>query len=449
MEQKEDAKFNNFFFRPGEIVWFDKGGQTWGIGLVLKRDLGQGQDPVRQYRVQPISHPYARHHALITTHQGMRPFFSWSAPPYTNPGLKPSLNNNFHVYTFDSVNWEDVLRGKFSAPNEKGDADVDGSIMGVKAVETTYTLFDRIPSTQPSLPNAAEYNGIFIGCEKIWVGEPIRIRNSPGATDIMVIQSIVERPSSKDPHRGVVSLIGDTYSYRVAQLEPDSVPAGDLHLPLRVREDTRLRNNITMKSPDARRRFSSYWRLLTKNAQISLSDIKGRWYETMTMYPHLNKPGFEAAVARHDIPDVSLMLNGTGDCNKELLDVAGVADASRTYVSPFLKAQRREDAVRNMVPNGVRISRGLDESREEVTQKQTLPPEPVLKESQYPPPLTLQGPDQAKEEQERQQQYPYVSAPPLAEGSFDQYMTFDSGEAPSAFEQQFEQTYYGADSMQE
>lgn len=421
MEQKEDAKFNNFFFRPGEIVWFDKGESTWGIGVIVKREQGQPQDPQKHYRVFPISHPYAQHQSRNTVHSMMRPFFSWSPPPYTNSGLKPSPSNGYHIYTFDSVNWEDVIKGKFGMPGDKGVADVDGSIMGVKAVEMTYTPFDRIPSTQP-VPNVVEYNGIYIGCEKIWVGEPIRIRNSGTPTDIMVLQSIVERPSPKDSSRTIIILIGDTYSYRVAHLESEHVPASDLHLPLRVREDTRIRNNYTMKHPDVRRRFISYWRLLTKNSQISLADVKGRWYETISMFPHLNRTGFEQAAARGEINDVSLMLNGTGDCNKELLDAAGSTSA-RTHMPPTLKAPRREDAFRNMIPSSARISRGLDEQRDG-------PPEPVLQTGQAA----------------LEQLYPPT---PVADGSFDQFMTFDNGEAPSAFDQQFEQTYYGGDGMQE
>lgn len=451
MEQKEDGKFNNFFFRPGEIVWFDKGGQTWGIGVVIKREYGQGYEAQKQYRVHPISHPHARNQAIVTTHQGMRPFYSWSPPPYTNVGLRPSQGNGFHVYTFDTVKWEDVIHGKFSSSTEKGDADVDGSIMGVKAVETTYTPFDRIPTTQPALSNSTEYNGIYIGCEKIWVGEPIRIRNSGATTDIMILQSIIERPSPKDPSRGVITLIGDTYSYRVVQLEPDGVPTSDLHLPLRIREDTRIRNAITSKGPDARRRCTSYWRLLTKNTNLQLADVKGRWYETTSMFPHLSKSAFDTAAARGEVPDVGLMLNGTGDCNKELLDHAGVP-STRTHVPPFLKASRRETALRDMVPASVRISRGLDESREEAVA------EPVLAEAQsrvqsqsrYPPPpssmmMRGQGPAQDREESQSQSQYPYVAVPSLEEsGGFDSYMTYD-GDAPppSAFEQQFEQTYYG------
>jgi len=446
MEQKEDAKFNNFFFRPGEIVWFDKGEETWGIGVILRREHGPAQDTSKQYRVHPISHPFARHHALVTTHKGMRPFFSWSPPPYTNNGLKPSQSNGYHVYTFDTVNWEDVMRGKYGTQVDKGDADVDGSIMGVKAVETTYTLFDRIPGTLSSLPGAIGYNGIYIGCEKIWVGEPLRIRNSTSPTDIMVIQSIIERPSAKDPSHGLVTIIGDTYSYRIAQVEPQFVPGDDLHLPLRVREDTRLRNNITVSNPDVRRRITCYWRLIAKNAQIGLSDVKGRWYETTSMFPHLNKAGYDAAVARHEMPDVGSVLNGTGDCNKELLDVAGVASQARTHVPPFLKAVRREDAVRNMLPSSARISRGLDESREEA-----LP----VRESKIPvastavktePAFTAHAQSNVKEEPTPQQ--PQV--PPLTDGAFEQYMTFDGGEAPSAFEQQFDQTFYdgGADTMQ-
>ena len=432
-EHKLDAQYNKFFYRLGEVVWFSRGA-AWGLGVITTRDTPQNYSLHHQYSIQPLSHPFGHPSTITCLQDHLRPWLAWSPPPCTCSDLNPNPINHNRVYTYDTVDWQGVLNGRFG----QGDAEVDGSIMAAKAVETTFTLFDPINIKVPSVSGiTTQYNGIYLGGEKIWVGEPLRLRSTTVATDIAILHFIIERPNSSDPAHPAVILIGDTSTYRIAQLEPDAVLKDDSHLPLRIREDLRFRNSITMQHVNPARNFTSFWRLQIKAARLELSDIRGRWYESSLLLPLLDEAGYTSARSQGEIGDAGLWMNGQGDCNRPVAGTEDAGKVTRLFRPADTKMMRREDAFGRSVPASFQIGKGLDQVPKEVASgsrdveldDQKYLPHPSAPETQD----SIH--DHPTQHQQQQHSYPtgasglpYVLAPPVQEGGLDQYMKFDDEE---------------------
>ncbi|KAB8342823.1 hypothetical protein FH972_022421 [Carpinus fangiana] len=315
MEQKLDAQYNNFIFRNGEIVWFQRYEGPWALGVVVRREAASSSKK-QQYIIQPLSNPLQQQKQEICSHERMRPWLAWSPPPCTNPGLNPSPANGNKEYTFSTTPWQAVAQGGFAGPKGEGDAVIDGSVLAAKQVETMVTPFQPLAKIENQPPGDLYYNGVFIGGEKLWVGDALRLRNGSTMHDILVLHDILERQNPQDALRPTLLLIGDTYTPRTVQLEPQAVPENDLHLPLRVREDLTARNKVTLNGPTPQRRHSTFWRLQVKGARNKISDIRGRVYETSVLAPLLDAAGFQNACSKGEWNDVGGYMNGQGDCNR-------------------------------------------------------------------------------------------------------------------------------------
>jgi hypothetical protein len=293
-EQKLDSESSGvYLYRPGELVWFNKG-PNWGLGVISKRQV-QNNKP--RYLIQPLSHPVQHPPYQIKDQEdSIRPWLAWSVPEPTNPGLRN--------LTFDQVPWEQVIRGDFG----RYDAEVDGSILAAKAIDASYSLFDRIENALVS-PGEVSYNGIFLGAEKIWAGEPVRLRRGDDIV-VLIIQKLIERTTP--PATSIVTFLGDIYQF-VEMPSPYKsrsewpTPA----LPPRMVADLRFRNEIA----DAAKIFIWYeWRLLEPAAKVGLSDVKGRWYETRTLLPILRGvQQFQQDISHGTTTDAGLWMNGRGD----------------------------------------------------------------------------------------------------------------------------------------
>lgn len=350
-EQKLDAQPNKYIYRNGEVVWFARS-TAWGLGVVVKRESNQ-----IQYRIQPLSHPFSHPQLVSSPQSQLRPWLAWSPPPCTCEQLNPNPKNNNRGYSYEAVDWASLIQGRYGP----GDPEVDGSILAAKSVENTFTPFDPIVS----LSTETHYNGIYVGGEKIWIGDALRLRNGTFPTDIMVIHDIIEYPDKLDAGRPRIVFVGDTYCYRIVQLEPQAVPADDLHLPSRVREDLQFRNKITVANPEPGRRFTSFWRLNVKSSRLDISGIKGRWYESSALLPILDQ-NYATSRANGDVQDAGLFMNGQGDCNKPPPNTQGTQhtkDGSARSRPADTKMAKRESAFGKSVPSTFRISRGLDEPK--------------------------------------------------------------------------------------
>lgn len=301
-DQAVDAQCNKFLYRPGEVVWFNRG-TAWGLAVITVRQLFKDQrhQDRPQYTVQPLSHPFAHPRTMTMSQEEMlRPWLAWSAPDPTHETL---INKGL---TYDSVDWKAVLQRRYGP----GDAEVDGSIFAAKAIDGYYTPFERLTSARTTVSDT-QYNGVYCGGEKIWLGEAIRLRTGSGK-DIMILHHLVERSSqtAKGAMSSDMFIVGDIYSFQTVTYNPQQPIPANTFLPVRLQEDLNYRNRITI----ANRSQISYWKLVQSQARLGLGETKGRWYESRILLPILKgQADFALSLSKGEIADVGSMLNGRGD----------------------------------------------------------------------------------------------------------------------------------------
>lgn len=316
-EQEHDSKPKPIFlYRPGELVWFNKNVSTWGLAVISRRHL---QDSNPHYLIQPLSHPLQHPEPAIKEQRQLRPWLAWSVPALGNQNLQNAKYNQ--------VPWEQILNGYPADPV------VDGSILAAAAIDASYSLFDQDTN---ALSNTGEtfYKGIYLGAEKIWVGEPVRLRGPNNGNYVMVIKKIVE-VSSVNP--AAVVLYGDIYT-----LTKMPTPIKNRDIPDRMEDDLNFRNNVEQA---AKKSLWNDWRIVEPSAKRTLSDVKGRWYETEYLLPILQgEQAFNESIKKNNAEDCGMWMNGRGD-----LKVADVKQPDRR--STFGRA----------VPRDFYVHQGLDE----------------------------------------------------------------------------------------
>jgi hypothetical protein len=303
-DQQIDAQYNRLVYRTGEIVWFHRG-TAWGLGLVIQRYVAANTvvGEVRSYIIQQISHPYSHSGAqTITEESKLRPWLSWSPPSYTRKDL------NERPQSYKEVNWLGMIRGEYGQVN----AEVDASISASRAVDGSYTPLDLVKKTSGN-DNLEDlhWNCLFLGGEKIWIGDTIRIRVEPPTKVVVVVLDIIERLNPTN-NASSMFIIGDLYS--LSKMDPPTNdPPIDQNMPLRMREDLQWRNNKT----SAAKNFKSYWRLLGTRTQFPLKQIAGRWYESGFLLPVMF-PGDQLdkeLQGQDDLPDPNTFVNARGDAS--------------------------------------------------------------------------------------------------------------------------------------
>ena len=341
LEQDQDAQYSKYIYRSGELTWFNRG-SAWGLSVIIKRDLfkdQRGQDRPR-YLVQPLSHPFMHPTTkIISSEEDLRPWLAWSAPGPTHQGLATSNVN------YTTVDWQQVLDGHYGV----GDAEVDGSIYAAKWIDDSFTLIDPLINNTITTGERS-YNGIYFGGEKIWVGEPVRLRVGHGQ-DVMIIHQIIEKlkQNSTSAASASVYIVGDIYRYSTIPYIVGQEPAENPNLPMRLRQDLKYRNRVSIAS----KRTISYWKLIEAAKRPSITEIKGRWYESSILLPILHgAAAFQQDVQRGEITDVGTWINGRGDAN------SAPAKAGMRYTD-------RLEVFGRAVPPGTKISKGLDGSVEE------------------------------------------------------------------------------------
>jgi len=287
-----------------------------------------------RYLIQPLSNPCQQQAPIIKEDENtLRPWLAWSVPETTLPQIKNEI--------FDHVNWTILTSGQFDG--RERDFVVDGSILAAKSIDASYSLFDQNKEALAG-PGEFHYNGMFLGAEKIWVGEPVRLKvpSPPNALPeqvVLIIHKIVEHtiPTS------TVVFTGDVYKF-VEMPTPykhrSQWPTSDL--PPRMVADLRFRNEV---ADDANRGIWYEWRLLEPAAKKGLDDIKGRWYETRTLLPILREPAkYREDVAKGKLGDAGAWMNGRRDNN----------------LVPEQRRKNRLDTLGQSVPADFKVSRGLD-----------------------------------------------------------------------------------------
>ncbi|GAB7350788.1 hypothetical protein MBLNU459_g1329t1 [Dothideomycetes sp. NU459] len=352
MDQALDLRYGTFTFRQGEMVWFNRG-TAWGLGVITRRwRMPSEQSP--NYSVQPLSWPGHDSGPLtISKDDDLRPWLAWSVPGYTCQRL-----NQMQV-TYDTADWRAIQRGDYG----QGEIGVDGSILAAKAIDPTYTAFALISSSEPQVGvTELRWTGIYLGAEKVWVGDPVRLRSGP-VSDVLVVREILER-SQTSAFNGQkwtsLHLVGDVYSLKEVRYNntrtpvvPNTTPAT---LPPRMLDDLRHRNPYTIGGSGT----ACYWKQERTSAVFELKDIRGRWYEASIIGPLLQvRQEYDNKARQGVIQEAGLMMNGRHDCNAS----NPVADARKP---------ERRDALGKAVPDHVKIVDGSDPPTVQYTPQQQV-----------------------------------------------------------------------------
>ncbi|KAI4161331.1 MAG: hypothetical protein LQ342_004998 [Letrouitia transgressa] len=360
LEQDIDSQYNKYLFRPGELTWFNRGA-AWGLSVILKRTLTRNNPHNHdrpKYLVQPLSHPFSHPRPkIIDSEDLLRPWLAWSPPSPTHPGLTQMAGVNYNV-----IDWKGVLDGRFGG----GDIEVDGSIFAAKTVDDSFALFDPLANNTVTTGERI-YNGLYFGGEKIWVGEPVRLRtggSNAGVSggqvhDVLVVHQIIERlkQNSTSTSSAAIFFVGDIYKFvtvPVGTAEADAAAvaassSSNRHIPIRLRQDVEYRNRATVPA----KRTLSYWKLVQPAARLPITDVKGRWYESSVLLPVLKGAvDFTSDYRRGDIGEVGQWMNARGDC---LHSTGKLGTRVGERLAAFGKS----------VPPGTRISKGLDGGEED------------------------------------------------------------------------------------
>ncbi|KAL1615791.1 hypothetical protein SLS54_008796 [Diplodia seriata] len=344
-----DTSYQSLLFRPGEVVWMNRG-EAWGLGVLIRRYLTKtaNNQVQRHYIVQPLSHPHDFQTPIhLNAENLLRPWLAWSAPPLTFAPLHTRRD-----VTYENVDWQAAVSGQYGP----GNPEVDASILAAKAVDNTYTTF-KLLSSRPS-PGAEErhWAGIFLGAEKIWVGEPVRIQmDVPNmSVPILVVVDIMERIQQG---RSSITIFGDLYSF-VGNLPANQpLPSAD-HLPPRMLMDLRYRNQVSAKIGR-----KGTWKLLRSMHPIPIEQVKGRWYESSVLLPIiLGDKDYENSLRSGNLQDASHWINARNDSNEAN--------------SLGIRHNQRRDALGRAIPATVQISDGLEPPSPEELQAITAPPQP-------------------------------------------------------------------------
>ncbi|QIW99313.1 hypothetical protein AMS68_004831 [Peltaster fructicola] len=303
IDQQLDSQYTGFKYRQGELCWF-RPGQSWSLGIILRR---WNTYTTLHYSVQPLSFPGNKQNPVtLSSDDHMRPWLAWSVPRFTYPGL----NDITPLPQYETMDWQGLAQGRFGAG---GVLDVDGSILAAKSIDSSYTPFSAIQRNEPQ-PGIVDirYEGLYLGGEKIWRGEPIRLATGTGL-DILVVQQIVERTRQGNPES--IIFIGDVYVLTAAPHTDPNVPSpasplNNPNLPRRLTDDLAYRNarSIQVKG------VVMHWKLSSTQTRVDLNNIKGRWYESSLWLPILRPDIFQSSSERGEIQELSMYMNSRGDC---------------------------------------------------------------------------------------------------------------------------------------
>jgi hypothetical protein len=332
IDQQLDGQYNKFLVRTGEVTWFNRDVGAWGLGLVVRRWLPKNGSSSRAYKVQPLSHPFEHPGPQIVVDDSkLKPWLAWSAPSCTFSFLKHAR--------YEQVDWRQLMSNQWG----EGNPEVDASILATKNIDASFTLFERIKTFHDNGQEVRHWNGIYFGAEKIWNGEPVRLRIGSG-NDVMVVTMIVERITSTPPNNvltSAVSFLGDVYTYATLPApDPNSPPTPDQrHIPIRMREDMRWRNQSMVPLTHT----FAYWNLVAVQQRLEMSDIKGRWYETSLVFAE----SFQQAIKKKE-GGSQIWMNSRGDAS-------GIGNTMG------IRHETRIAAFSTALPKNTQLTEGIEE----------------------------------------------------------------------------------------
>lgn len=304
-------------YRPGELVWYTKG-PSWRLGLITtsitkpvpksdtesdtKPDTESDKKPDETHWIMPLGHSYFRQPQVGKKNGEIRPFQAFTVPPVSI--------NNFKGHTYDVIPWEKALMN-LTPEQVKTHRDVillDASKLAAQKIDSCYSLFGKLGQQG----NVSLYQGIFLGAERIEVGDTLRVNppaslKAEGAVYFGLHAIQLDGPSevvhSKDPPPYRAVHFGGMFYELHEGGDARRVTVPDDALPQALKVESKWRKQVASGQPLS-------WNTLSGYMMLAESDIRGRFYPTEELAPILKPVEFEKVPNEVNRVDVTPALNG-------------------------------------------------------------------------------------------------------------------------------------------
>ncbi|KAI0525978.1 hypothetical protein F5B22DRAFT_588542 [Xylaria bambusicola] len=317
------AHDHDALFRAGEVVWF-KNNNSWRVGMILT------SSPVLS--IIPFAHPLYQTQEVVKEEADIRPFLAFSIPQINN------ALQEFKGQALAQINWQ-ALQERFGTHTDTTRREalaIEATKLAATRVDQCYSTFNLLES----VPNYDVFGGIFLGAEKICVGEAVRIKLSreqqeqtseKGMPIVMVVKRIFV---SKEG--GALMFEGSLWTLQHVALGQQPQTPNPAGLPAALRGEKEFRDSILQN-----RGWHVQWVPMNQNMTVNESAIRGRFYETRRLTPILNPAKFQEMLQQQHVGDIQTLLNNRADSNgphvgRVLNRAQAVAGAVPTGVSPQL-----------------------------------------------------------------------------------------------------------------
>jgi hypothetical protein len=270
-EKKLDEKdAPAFMMRKGEIVWLWTGqakalqrlariidSPLWAAGVICDTPKEESVLNPKQAKRAPTG--------LMALSERESSSYSIVLCQFGEPGKRYDYVPQHYLLPW--LARKDFLK----APEDGTEREEHPSCEHARTIVDKYSYFDDsdLGNLQPMIGA-----GMFFGAEKIFPGDPLRVRSANGEEDVLILNSnFVYRTKGADAL--VIGVIGNVYTTRDVADTHAITPQEFVKLPWRMRSTPHPDGGFLI------------WRRMNPDgihAHFSVEDILGRWYETEAVY---------------------------------------------------------------------------------------------------------------------------------------------------------------------
>lgn len=204
-------------FRRGEMVWYQQD-PAWRIGII--RQVGAA--PANAYTIIPLGHSLLKMQDLVKQQAQMRPFLTFSVPGVGIESIQSKI--------FSEVQWQELIA---SAQGRSELIGLEASKMAALEIDSSWSVFNRLPADPTQPRNQSRYDGVFLGAEMIRRGDPVRNKDKSKGT-LLEVSEILVTTTTSVPNPGApantLPTTQDILTFRGVEFEAALVPEAT-HVP--------------------------------------------------------------------------------------------------------------------------------------------------------------------------------------------------------------------------
>lgn len=284
-------------------------------------------------RVKPLAHLHLQLDDLVKPETDMRPFLAFSVPPVALKEVqKVRMQNADWLHIQEAYAGNDRQRQELVG--------LEASKKAVVEIDHSFSLFNILSQPAPTTERQ-HAGGVFLGAERVSVGEAVRVRLGDheirpewpkGLPVVMVLHHIfVANQGGEDK----LYFHGDIY--RLEESTGQRQPTHNSQLPPALLREKAFRDGARPSTGTC-----VDWVLVFNNITKDESAIRGRFYETSRLMVILAPDQFRQSMASGAIDDVQAYLNNHLDSTGE-------------YIG---RRKNRDETLAGAVPKGFSLSLG-------------------------------------------------------------------------------------------